>query len=149
MFRESTYNKVDSKGRLIIPTRFQSVLQTKQSYGLMLSCLDGCLVAYPFDEWQKIEKKILEMAERSHAMRRFRRVFVGGACECRLDAQNRILIPQTLRNYAKIETDVVMVGVLDHFEIWSKESWDKECRAFDEEEMTKEEVKNEIAKLGL
>jgi MraZ protein len=149
MFRGSTYHKIDSKGRIIIPTRFQMVLKVNLSYGLMLSCLDGGLVAYPFDDWKKIEEKILALAERSHAMRRFRRVFIGGACECMLDAQNRILVPQTLRDYAKLENDIVMVGVLDHFEIWSNENWKKECQLFDEEDMQKEEVKNEIAKLGL
>jgi len=149
MFRGSSYHKIDSKGRIIIPTRFQSVLKVNLSYGLMLSCLDGCLAAYPFDEWKKIEEKILALAEKSHAMRRFRRVFVGGACECLPDAQNRILIPQTLRDYAGLESDIVMVGVLAHFEIWSNESWKKECRLLDEEDMQKEEVKNEIAKLGL
>jgi len=149
MFRGSSYHKIDSKGRIIVPTRFQFALKNHLSHGLMISCLDGGLVAYPFDEWKKIEERILALAERSHALRRFRRVFIGGACECPLDAQNRILIPQTLRNYAKIEKDILMVGVLDHFEIWSNEIWEKESRMLEEEDMKSEEVKNEIAKLGL
>jgi MraZ protein len=124
-------------------------LKIGMSPGVMVSCLDGGLVAYPFDKWKKIEEKILALAESSHAMRRFRRVFVGGACECMMDAQNRILIPPTLRDYAKLEKDIVMVGVLDHFEIWSGENWKKESQMLEDEDMQREEVKNEIAKLGL
>lgn len=149
MFRGSSYHKIDSKGRIIIPTRFQIALKSSLSPGLMLSCLDGSLVAYPFTEWKKIEERILASAERSNAMRRFRRVFIGGASECMLDAQNRILVAQTLRDYAKLEKDIVLVGVLDHFEIWSLENWKKESQLLEEEDMKNEEVKNEIAKLGL
>lgn len=149
MFRGSSYHTIDSKGRIIVPMRFQIALKADLNSGLMLSRLDGGLVAYPFDEWKKIEERILALAEKSHAIRRFRRIFVGGACECMLDAQNRILVPQTLRDYAKLEKEIVLTGVLDHFEIWSNENWNKESQLFEEEDMQKEEVKNEIAKLGL
>jgi MraZ protein len=149
MFRGSSYHKIDSKGRIIIPTRFQAVLKVNLNSGLMLSSLDGGLVAYPFDQWKKIEEKILALAEVSHGLRRFRRIFVGGACECIMDAQSRILVPQTLRDYAKLEKDIVLVGVLDHFEIWSEENWKKESQMLEDEDMKREEVKNEIAKLGL
>ena len=149
MFRGSSYHKIDSKGRIIIPTRFQVALKAGLNYGLMLSCLDGGLVAYPFDVWKKIEERIQSLEEISRAMRRFRRVFVGGACECALDAQNRILVPQTLRDYANLEKDIVLVGVLDHFEIWSNDKWKKENQMLDEEDMQREEVIQDIAKLGL
>jgi MraZ protein len=81
-------------------------------------------------------------------MRRFRRVFVGGAFDCPCDKQDRILIPPTLRKYGALDKEIVMVGVLDHFEIWSRENWEQENMTMDED-MQKEEVRNEIAKLGL
>jgi len=81
-------------------------------------------------------------------MRRFRRVFIGGAFECVWDKQDRILVPPTLREYAGLDKEIVLVGVLDHFEIWSRENWDKE-NATMEKDMKKEEVRNEIAKLGI
>ena len=81
-------------------------------------------------------------------MRRFRRVFIGGAFECSYDKQDRILIPQNLRQYAEIDKEIVMVGVLDHFEIWSRKSWDRENIHL-EKDMKKEDARNEIAKLGL
>jgi MraZ protein len=148
MFRGSSFHTIDSKGRIIIPARFRDVIKAQGSNGVMVSRMDGALVAYPYDEWRKIENRILLLAEKSENMRRFRRVFIGGAFECSCDKQDRILIPQNLRHYAEIDKEIVLVGVLDHFEIWSRKSWDRENIHL-EKDMKKEDVRNEIAKLGL
>ena len=148
MFRGSSFHTIDSKGRIIIPARFRDVIKAQGSNGVMVSRMDGALVAYPYDEWRKIENRILLLSEKSENMRRFRRVFIGGAFECSCDKQDRILIPQNLRQYAEIDKEIVLVGVLDHFEIWSRKSWDRENIHL-EKDMKKEDVRNEIAKLGL
>ena len=148
MFRGSSFHTIDSKGRIIIPARFRDVIKANGAYGVMLSRMDGGLMAYTFDEWRKIESRILSLAEKSDSMRRFRRVFIGGSSECACDKQDRILVPPNLREYAGFEKEIVMVGVLDHFEIWSKENWQKENMDL-EEDLKKEDVRNEIAKLGL
>jgi MraZ protein len=148
MFRGSSFHTIDSKGRIIIPARFRDVIKAQESYGVMVSRMDGGLVAYSYDEWRNIEKRILSLAEKSENMRRFRRVFIGGAFECTCDKQDRILIPQNLRQYAELDKEIVLVGVLDHFEIWSRKSWDTENIHL-EKDMKKEDVRNEIAKLGL
>jgi MraZ protein len=110
--------------------------------------MDRCLVAFPFNKWHEIETKILSMAEKSAKMRRFRRVFIGGAFECNCDKQDRILIPPSLRQYAALDKEIVLVGVLDHFEIWSRDNWENENKV-QEEDMQEEEVRNEIARLGI
>ena len=148
MFRGSSFHTIDSKGRIIIPSRFRDVIKADGSYGVMLSRMDGALIAYTYDEWRKIENRILSLAEKSESMRRFRRVFIGGSFECPCDKQDRILIPQNLREYAGFEKDIVLVGVLDHFEIWSRDNWNQENMHL-EKDMKKEDVRNEIAKLGL
>ncbi len=148
MFRGSSFHTIDSKGRIIIPARFRDVIKADGAYGVMLSRMDGALIAYTYDEWRKIENRILTLAEKSESMRRFRRVFIGGSFECPCDKQDRILIPQNLREYAEFEKDIVLVGVLDHFEIWSRDSWNRENMDL-EKDMKKEDVRNEIAKLGL
>jgi len=148
MFRGSFFHTIDSKGRIIIPSKFRDVIKAQESNGVMVSRIDGGLVAYTYDEWYNIETRILSLAEKSENMRRFRRVFIGGAFECACDKQDRILIPQNLRQYAELDKDIVLVGVLDHFEIWSRQSWDRENIHL-EKDMKKEEVRNEIAKLGL
>ena len=147
MFRGCSFHTIDQKGRVIIPARFRDLIKANGD-GVMISRMDTCLVAYTFENWREIENKILSLAEKSESMRRFRRVFIGGAFECACDKQERILIPPTLREYAVFDKEIVIVGVLDHFEIWSRESWDSENMSM-EEDMKKEDVRNEIAKLGL
>jgi len=148
MFRGSSFHTIDAKGRIIIPARFREVIKSDGNDGVMISRMDRCLVAFPFNEWQNLESKILSMAEKSENMRRFRRVFIGGAFDCLCDKQDRILVPPSLRQYAGLDKEIVLVGVLDHFEIWSRDNWDHENMNLDED-MKKEEVRNEIAKLGI
>jgi MraZ protein len=148
MFRGYSYHTIDNKGRIIIPARFRDIIRANGGDSVMVSRMDSCLVGYSLDEWRKLESKILSVAEKSGNIRRFRRVFIGGASECNYDKQDRILVPQALREYAKLEKDIVLVGVLDHFEIWSRAKWDLENTDI-EKDMKKEEVRNEIAKLGI
>jgi len=149
MFRGSSFHTIDTKGRVIIPKRFRDVISHRSApRGLMVSRMDKSLLVYTLKEWEKIESRILALAEKNDNMRRFRRVFIGGAFECNWDKQDRILIPPTLRDYALLDREIVLVGVLDHFEIWSRENWDKENTTM-EKDMKKEEVRNEIAKLGI
>ena len=148
MYRGSSFHTIDVKGRIIIPRRFRDVISDRDGHRLMVSRMDRSLVVYALREWEKIESKILFLAEKNDNMRRFRRVFIGGAFECVWDKQDRILVPPSLREYAGLDKEIVLVGVLDHFEIWSRENWDKE-NATMEKDMKKEEVRNEIAKLGI
>ena len=148
MFRGSSFHTIDAKGRVIIPARFRDVIRADGADGLMISRMDSCLVGFTFNEWRNIESKILAMAEKNDNMRRFRRVFIGGSFECSCDKQDRILVPPSLRQYALLEKEIVLVGVLDHFEIWSRDNYDKETMIL-EKDMKKEEVRNEIAKLGI
>ena len=95
-----------------------------------------------------IENKIKQLAEKNEYMRRFRRMFIGNASECLCDKQDRILIPPTLRQYASLNKDIVLVGVLDHFEIWSRENYERESLTM-EGDLRNPEARNEIAKLGI
>jgi MraZ protein len=148
MFRGSSYHTIDAKGRIIIPARFRDLIRGEAGDGVILSRLDGALVAYPLEAWHGIEARILALAEKSDTMRRFRRVFIGGAFSCECDRQERILVPPSLREYARLERDIVLAGVLDHFEIWSRENWERENQSM-ENDMQQESVRNEIARLGL
>lgn len=148
MFRGSSFHTIDEKGRFAVPARFRDVLRATGYDGIMVSRLDGCLMAYTMEEWAKIESRILNLAERSDSMRRFRRVFIGEAAGCPCDKQGRVLVPPTLRQYAEFERDIVVVGVLDHFEIWARKKWDQESIGL-QDDMKQEEVRNQIAKLGL
>ncbi len=146
MFRSSSFHTIDAKGRIIIPSRFRNILKSDKIYGVMISNKDDCLYAYSFSEWEKVENKIL--STQTNAMADFRRFFLGNSCECMCDRQGRILIPKSLRKYANLEKEIVLVGNLDRFEIWDQDQWDK-INTEMELKLKKEEVKEEIASLGL
>jgi MraZ protein len=148
-FRGSSNNTIDPKGRIIIPVRFRDIIKQSEEQKLVISRMDGCLVVYTIEEWKNIEQKILSFAKKSANMRRFRRVFIGGSSECSIDKQNRILIPPPLRSYAHLEKDIVLAGVVDHFEIWSSADWENENREIDKTMGEDEEFNSEIAELGL
>lgn len=148
MFRGHSFHNLDPKGRIVIPTRFRDVVRAGGRDGVMMTSMDSSLFAYTFEEWEKVEAKVLALSEKSDTMRRFRRIFIGGASDCDCDKQGRILVPPALREKAFLDKEIVLVGALDHFEIWSRELWDKENMQM-EEDLKKEEVRNEIAKLGL
>lgn len=136
---------------MIIPTRFRKDLRIdkedeSKGSGVMISNKDDCLYAYTFCEWEAVENRIL--AAKSANMAEFRRFFLGNSCECMLDSQDRILIPKSLREYAGLEKEIVLVGNLDHFEIWDRTKWD-EVNKRTEQKLKKEEVREEIASLGL
>ncbi|HAR33748.1 MAG TPA: division/cell wall cluster transcriptional repressor MraZ [Desulfobacter sp.] len=146
MFRSNSCHTIDDKGRLIIPARFRKVLKAEDEYGIVVSCKDGCIFAFTFTEWKVIEDRL--KTAKTSAMQRFKRFFLGNACPLTCDKQDRVLIPQNLRTYAGINKEVVLVGVLDRFEIWAKEKWEQEQKAM-EQELEREEVREEIASIGL
>ena len=148
MFRGSSFHSIDPKGRIIIPARFRDVVKASGVDSIMVTGMDRCLFAYTHDQWAKLEQKILHLPEKSEAMRRFQRIFVGGAHDCRCDAQGRVLIPPALKQYSQLEKEIVLVGVLDRFEIWSRENWDRENGLLAEDLYT-DPLRTEIAQLGL
>ncbi len=148
MFRGSSYHTIDDKGRIVIPSRFRELIRSEDGDGLMISRMDRCLVAFPMSSWIRLEERILKLAEKSEVMRRFRRVFIGGAHECLCDKQDRLLIPPSLRQYAGLNKEIVLVGVLDHFEIWSRENYENEELML-ANDLKDPEARNEIAKLGI
>jgi len=128
-FRGRSNHILDAKGRLSIPARFREVL--KQRYGnqgLIITNLPECLVAYPWLEWQKLEEKLLSYAVDPPELRLYKRYFLGSAEECFPDRQGRILIPAHLRQEAGIDREVVLLGMLNSFEIWSPKRLEPEFK---------------------
>lgn len=148
MFRGSSTHKLDQKGRLSIPARFRKHIESENNNILYLTRMDNCIRAYPESKWIEIEKAFIEKKTKSEKMRRFFRAFIGSVAECEVDKQKRIIIPPNLRDYAELDKEIVLVGVLEHFEIWSQIRWDKENEKL-EQDLCLEEFQEEIAELGL
>ncbi len=133
MFIGQYFQKVDEKNRIIIPSKFRNEL----SFGAIITLgYDKCLSIYTQEEWVKLQNKLLELSENKSDYRRHVRAIASSATECSVDSHGRVLIPSTLLNTIGISKDVVMVGNLDHVEIWSKEAWieyySKSVESFDE-----------------
>jgi MraZ protein len=146
MFRSSSSHTIDPKGRVIIPARFKAVIVAGGGNELMITINAGCLYAYTMEKWTEIEKKLI--AVKLDYMTRFKRVFLGNATQCNCDKQDRILIPKPLRSYAGLEKEIVLVGLLDRFEIWSREGWEMENSKL-KEDLNQADVRETIASLGL
>ena len=120
MFIGEYQHALDSKNRIIVPAKLRDDLGNKF---VITKGLDGCLYAYPLEEWRILEEKLKTLPLTNKDARSFVRFFFSGACEVELDKQFRGLIPQNLKEYACIEKDIVTIGVLSRVEIWSKEKW--------------------------
>jgi MraZ protein len=119
---------IDDKGRLSIPARFRDILSANYDMKLILTNLDGCLAAYPDKEWTEVQQRTSDPGSVTKENRAFIRFFLSGASECPIDRLGRILIPQSLRSYAGIRKNVVIVGVNKKIEIWSDEAWSEVVR---------------------
>lgn len=126
-FRGRSTHNLDDKGRLIIPSRFREVFRARYNdERFILTNLRQCLVAYPWEEWRIIEDKAAAVSDIDESVKAFLRFFISGAVEVTLDRQARVLIPPSLREYAGLEKEIVLVGLVKNFEIWDKSLWDQE-----------------------
>ena len=124
MFYGEYEHSIDRKGRLIIPSKFREVF--KENYVerfFVTRGLDSCLFVFTEDEWKKQESRFKSLSFTNSESRQFNRLYFSGACEVTCDRQGRILVPEYLKDFAKIKRDVVIVGVSNRMEIWSREAW--------------------------
>ena len=120
MFMSEYNHKIDTKGRLIIPSKFRELLGERF---VVTRGLDGCLFVFTMDEWKILAEKLKKLPMMDKSARAFSRFFTGGATECDIDEQGRALIPATLREFAEIKKEVILTGAANRIEIWSKEKY--------------------------
>ena len=109
---------LDAKGRLFIPAKLREQLGD----GFVVTKgLDECLFLYPQKAWDELEQKIRQLPmSKSRDLQRF---FLSSAADVTVDRQGRIVIPTTLRSYANLERDVVVIGVGERAELWDARRW--------------------------
>ncbi len=146
MFRGRYEHSIDQKGRISIPSRFREILAAQYDERLIVTNFDQCLWAYPFPEWKKVEDKVAALPQLKAEVKALQRFFISAASEAPLDKQGRILIPPTLREYADLGKDCVMVGMTQRIEIWSLERWSK---VFGDAEKTLQESIDQLTDLGI
>lgn len=122
MFIGEYNHTIDTKGRLIVPSKFREALGDEF---VVTKGLDGCLFVYPMEEWAVFTDKLKDLPLTKKDARQFSRFFLAGAALCEVDKQGRILIPAVLRDFAGLEKDAVLVGVSSRIEIWSRSNWER------------------------
>jgi MraZ protein len=111
---------MDPKGRISLPAKFREAFRA----GVHLTLgQEGCLYAFPPDEWSKEKERVEERALANQSSRGYTRVFFGNAEHVDLDAQGRLVIPRRLREKVGLQKDVAVVGVSDRLEIWDSQEW--------------------------
>lgn len=121
MFMSEYNHTVDTKGRLIVPSKFREQLGDEF---VVTKGMDGCLFVYANEDWSAFEQKLTSLPLINKEARKFARFFLAGAALVEVDKQGRILLPANLREFAGLEKDVVLVGVGSRIEIWSRENWE-------------------------
>ena len=121
MFMSEYNHTVDTKGRLIVPSKFREQLGDEF---VVTKGMDGCLFVYANDDWSAFEQKLTSLPLINKEARKFARFFLAGAAQVEVDKQGRILLPANLRQFAGLEKDVVLVGGGSRIEIWSRENWE-------------------------
>lgn len=129
MFIGGHFHSLDDKGRVVIPPRFRNLLGERF---IITKGLHGCLWVLKEDRWAVIQQR-LQTESLKKELVVLQRFLSGGAAECTPDSQGRILIPPVLREYARIEKDVVTIGAVNRVEIWAREVWDEYNAALSDE----------------
>ena len=109
-------HNIDAKARLIFPIKLREALG---EHFVIFKGLDNCINVYSQEKWAAFEQQLAALPSKARKVQRF----FSANFECEPDAQGRILIPQTLREYAGLRKDVTVIGMIDHVEIWDSAAW--------------------------
>ncbi|MCH8551326.1 MAG: division/cell wall cluster transcriptional repressor MraZ [Natronospirillum sp.] len=123
---------MDSKGRMAIPSRFRDAI-TQACQGELVLTIDTeelCLLLYPLNEWEVIQQKIEALPSYNRAVRRIQRLLIGHATDIEMDGNGRILVPGPLRDHARLDKKVVLLGQGNKFEVWDEQYWQERRDAY-------------------
>ena len=134
---------IDEKGRIKMPAKLREDIGEKF---VITQGLDGCLFAYSQNEWKNFEDKLRMFPLTNKDARALKRFFLARATECEVDKQGRFLISSNLREFASLQKEVIIIGVLDKIEIWSKDKW---LEYSTEENLAADEIAERMENLGI
>lgn len=134
---------VDVKGRVAVPAKFRTKLEKG---AIITRGLDHCLFVFGAEEWQRLAEKITSLPLAQAGSRAFARLMLSGASDAPLDTQGRILIPEHLREYARLKKNAIVTGLYTRLEVWDAEEW-KNYKA--KTESAADEIAEKLGELGI
>jgi len=124
MFRGANKLTLDTKGRMVMPTRYRDRLQELCGGKLVITVdKDQCLLIYPLPDWEEIERKLMRLPTLNPQARRLQRLMVGHATDLELDGHGRLLLPPKLREFASLTREAMLIGQGMRFELWDEARW--------------------------
>ncbi len=123
-----THLNLDPKNRLGIPAKYRDILQNLSGGKIVITLESAqCLLIYPENEWDTVRDKVQNLPNSLHPLvKSYQRLVLGYAENLELDKSGRILLPATLKQMAKLDKEIVLVGMGNKFELWDKNSWHQE-----------------------
>jgi MraZ protein len=150
MFRGTFEHTIDDKGRVSVPARFREVLLASNDDRVVITNFSvgasRCLDVYPLAAWQGLEERLRTKPQFDQRVMRFQHYYFAAAHDCVIDKQGRILLPPSLREYARLNRDVVFTSMLEKFRIWDLEQWKQ---VFGDAERTLMEHPEDLTELGI
>lgn len=143
MFIGEYQHILDAKKRVAIPARFRESFSGK---AVLTRGLDTCLFVYPMRVWEEIASKLGSMPIGESATRSFVRLMLAGAIDVDVDAQGRVLVPEYLKEYAKLDKQVVVAGLFNRLEFWDKALWESYKQSA---EKNQEGIAEQLGRLGV
>jgi MraZ protein len=143
MFLGEFKHSIDPKGRMAIPAKFRMQLD---GGAVITRGLDHCLFVFPQKEWEALAQKLISLPLAQSGSRAFVRLMLSGASDVEFDTQGRILIPEHLRSYARLEKNAVVTGLYNRIEVWNDGEWKKYKTKTERES---DEIAEQLGELGI
>lgn len=122
-------HSVDSKGRVILPARFRDAFARG---GFLSSNREGCVALWTPGEFERQMAEMLEGSKSDRDGRNRARVWAADSLDVEVDKQGRMAIPARLREFAQLETDVLIMGAIDRIELWNPAVWEERVRPMEQ-----------------
>ena len=146
MFRGNHPTRVDEKGRLKVPAEFKRVIDEKYGQQFYITSLDGKVAqVYPFEEWERIEQKLAALSTFNPTKKKFLSKTNYWGQQVEMDGQGRLLMPQLLRDAARLKGEVAVTGYQTYLEVRNLEAYQQKVK---EEKFTPEDEKT-LDELGI
>jgi MraZ protein len=132
MFLGQYQHSIDNKGRLTIPSRFREILADEGAY--ILQGFDRNLIVLPEPAFERLSTRVNSTSLTDATARALRRLIFSTAERIEADRTGRILIPDFLRQAASLETEAMLIGTGNYFEIWSPRLWEQQVAHSEEDD---------------
>ncbi len=151
MFRGISTINLDAKGRMAMPSRHRDALGSLCGGRLIatIGLTNRCLPLYPLTEWERLERDIQALSSFDPLAERYKHLLIGHASDLELDGNGRLLLPRELREFARLEKHVCLVGLGKKMEIWDQPTWDRQRAAWLDQSADGAELSDALRSLAL